>query len=177
MGMVRRLSGCPAMSSQGIIDLADRAFGRLTAVRATERRDASGRAYWLCRCECGKEREALGRDLRCGRTTSCGCKKSERARTAAQTHGRAGTPEYRSWQSMLTRCTNPSYHRFDRYGGRGITVCAAWANSFERFMADMGQRPAGTTLDRFPNNDGNYEPGNCRWATPAQQRQNRSVKP
>ncbi len=162
------------MTRQGIVDLAGQTFGRLRALRPTERRDADGRAYWLCRCACGGEREALGRDLRRGRTTSCGCKKSERARTAAQTHGATDSPEYRSWQSMLTRCTNDRYHRFDRYGGRGITVCPAWARSFAAFLADMGPRPKGTTLDRWPNNDGNYEPGNCRWATPAQQRQNRS---
>ena len=156
-------------------DLSGQRYGRLTVVGDTGRRDDSGRVIWRCRCECGNERDAVGRDLTAGRTTSCGCKKSERAKTAATTHGAKGTPEYRSWQSMLTRCTNPKYHRWDRYGGRGITVCDRW-QTFENFLADMGARPAGTSLDRFPNPDGNYEPGNCRWATRQQQRSNRGAK-
>lgn len=158
-------------------NLSGQTFGRLTVLQDTGRRDDAGRVIWSCSCECGNERDAVGRDLTSGRTTSCGCKKSERAKSAATKHGGAShvqrSPEYRSWASMVQRCTNPKYHRWDRYGGRGITVCERWRGSFEDFLADMGPRPEGTSLDRFQNPDGNYEPGNCRWATRAEQRNNR----
>jgi hypothetical protein len=159
-------------------DLAGQRFDRLTVIRDTGSRDDSGRVIWLCSCDCGKQRNAVSRDLTAGRTTSCGCKKSERAKEAAVKHGASGAntaPEYRSWQSMITRCTNPKYEHWDRYGGRGIQVCQRWRTSFAAFLADMGPRPAGTSLDRHPNPDGNYEPGNCRWATRVQQRANRSA--
>jgi len=82
------------------------------------------------------------------------------------------TPAHRSWTNMKQRCTNPKNRKYHLYGARGITVCERWMNSFETFLADMGDRPEGKTLDRFPNNDGNYEPGNCRWATPSEQTAN-----
>lgn len=86
------------------------------------------------------------------------------------------SPEYRVWTSMVQRCTNPARKHYDRYGGRGIRVCERWLGEggFERFLADVGPRPSGETLDRFPNRDGNYEPGNVRWATPTEQNRNRS---
>lgn len=86
-------------------------------------------------------------------------------------HGMNGTPTYRSWQAMLTRCTNSNRAQFKDYGGRGIKVCERWLK-FENFLADMGERPDGTTLDRFPNKDGDYEPGNCRWASRVEQNRN-----
>lgn len=87
-------------------------------------------------------------------------------------HGMQGTPTYTSWRKMKERCHNPASDQFEWYGARGITVCQRWRESFAAFLADMGERPAGTTLDRWPDVDGNYEPGNCRWATKTQQARN-----
>jgi len=88
-------------------------------------------------------------------------------------HGKWNTSEYRSWQQMIQRCYNPKRPQYKYWGGRGITVCDRWRKSFQAFLEDMGPRPKGALLDRYPNNDGNYEPGNCRWATQSEQNSNR----
>jgi hypothetical protein len=133
----------------------------------------NGVSRWVCRCECGTER-VVGRNIlmsTANKVKSCGCWRRERIALANKTHGAVGTPTYYTWTSMLTRCRNPNFREFKYWGGRGIKVCERW-EKYENFLEDMGERPEGKTLDRFPNKDGDYEPGNCRWATPKEQRQN-----
>jgi hypothetical protein len=136
---------------------------------------------WRVRCECGQQKDVLGANLVKGRQVSCGCKQAERIAAvgrASKKHGHAGRPEigippsptYRSWIAMWVRCTSEKHPAYHRYGGRGIKVCDRW-KSFENFLADMGERPHGLTLDRAENDDG-YQKSNCRWATRSEQSRN-----
>ena len=142
-------------------------YERLTVVsRAPNRSATDTNARWVCRCTCGNTTIAYGQDLQRGRVKSCGCYVREKHTR----HGMAKTGLYRLWQAMIQRCENPNASNYDRYGGKGITVCERW-HDFASFAADMPPRPPGHTLDRIDGNKG-YEPGNCRWATYAQQNLN-----
>jgi len=142
-------------------------FGRLVVLR--EAPFVSGHsARAICVCDCSMLVDVKVSNLRNGTTKSCGCYMRDRIREATSTHGRSRSTEFKIWSSMLARCGNPKNSAYPRYGGRGIVVCERW-RKFENFLADMGQRPSGMSLDRYPNNDGNYEPGNCRWATCTEQ--------
>lgn len=148
---------------------------RLTAVSFV-RRNKRRSAIWKFQCECGNTHEVEATYVRIGNTKSCGCLKRE-ARAANgranATHGKAGSPIYKVWRRMITRCTNPNVDTFKNYGGRGISVCKLWRESFEAFYADMGDRPSKDhSIDRI-NNDGNYEPGNVQWSTRKEQARNK----
>jgi hypothetical protein len=136
--------------------------------------------YWHCQCDCGRMPLVAQEGLLRGDTTSCGCYQREVAKKANTTHGRAGCVDgkcvdrtYRVWVGMLGRCYTPSNNRYKWYGAKGVTVCDRWRYSFENFLADMGERPPGLTLDRWPDKSGPYSPGNCRWATRKQQNSNK----
>lgn len=167
------------------LDLTGQQFERLTVVSQAGR-NKHNQVVWLCRCDCGNTTKVRTGELRSSHSQSCGCLGRERAALATSErnrrnikhgHSRAGreTRTHCTWRSMLTRCTNSNHEDFHLYGGRGILVCDRWRgeHGFENFLADMGERPLGTSLDRIDTN-GNYEPGNCRWATPAVQTRNQA---
>lgn len=157
-------------SSSRVRDLTGQTFGRLTVQHFVC--SANGNAVWCCLCACGTPSLVRAPALRQGVTQSCGCLQQERRPTSHRTHGLTRTTLYTRWCHMIARCTNPNNPAFANYGGRGITVCARWRDSFEAFAADMGQPPIGCTLERRDNNAG-YEPANCYWASITQQANNK----
>lgn len=165
-------------------DIAGQRFGRLVAVEYDPCvwRSPNGRAYakWKCLCDCGNATSVSPAKLLSGNTNSCGCYQSEARSDAHRSHGMCGTPEFHAWGHMMSRCYNPKNVQWKNYGGRGISVCSEWRESRAAFLAyvveGIGLRPSsGHSIDRIDVN-GNYEPGNIRWATPTEQRNNQRPK-
>lgn len=162
------------MIPKQVKNISGERFGRLvvTALNGINKRRE---AVWLCQCDCGEQRLVRGVGLRSGHHRSCGCLHTEYSKSgdARRSHGKSNNAEYRAWTHMMTRCYNPNTADYPNYGGRGITVCYKWKTSFLAFLADMGEKPSPKhSIDRI-NNDGNYEPANCKWSTAKEQANNR----
>jgi hypothetical protein len=170
-GVPIRAAGPVLVNGRGInfIDLTGLRFGRLLVVSLY---DSNGRTVrWLCKCDCGKETHTATANLRSGAALSCGCLGLEKRMAATTTHGHSNSPTYKSWLSMHSRCYDAGSVSFKWYGAKGIDVCDRW-HKFENFLADMGERPAGQTIDRIKNHMG-YCAENCRWSTATHQARHR----
>ncbi len=154
-------------------NLIGQRFGRLVVIGRAPNRPGVSNAIWLCRCDCGNESEVRSAALKNESIRSCGCLGRDHDAIARKTkHGMTSSREYRRWAGIKQRCNNPNDLGYKNYGGRGIRMCDRWNDSFENFLEDMGEAPPGMSIDRI-DNDGDYDPSNCQWATPATQHRNR----
>lgn len=153
-------------------DLTGKRFGRwLVQCRVASPHGRPG-AFYQCLCDCGTARVVVGYSMTYGDSTSCGCYLREMVGKMFTKHGKTNSPEWKTWAAMIARCTQPSMETYQFYGGKGISVCERW-KEFANFLADMGSKPKGLSLDRI-DSAGNYEPGNCKWSTAAEQAINKS---
>lgn len=168
--------GCARIGSS-VVDLTGQRYGRLIVIELAGR-DTRGRTRWLCRCDCGATVTTASWYLRGGSRKSCGCLQREVSaanRAKSKTHGHCPklkpSRTYATWSTMIQRCNNPKHVHYARYGGAGVAICERWLK-FENFLADMGERPDGHSLDRLDGSKG-YDQSNCRWSTPKSQANNR----